>query len=159
MYTFKIESLDELQHQDELLDEVPDELPSGEELDEPEAELELPAIAPPTTVPSTSLPQCPLSAGTTPPTESRQVDLVEGEVCRKFFIDGCGCVESCHMKFEEDYLITTRATTVELSREELDLVVMAQLMANTFSGDATAGAKKRERERESRTTAPIATEE
>ena len=75
-------------------------------------------------------------------------DRVEEEVCRKFFQDGCGCSDNCHLKFEEDYLRTTRNDMAELSRAELDLVVMGQVMASTHCSDTTRGETWRKMPRE-----------
>ena len=78
--------------------------------------------------------------------EQRPLDTLE-ECCHKFFETGCGCRESSHQKFPRAYLERCRNEMAELTRDELDVTIMSQVMASTFSGEMTAGIKQQPRER------------
>ena len=78
----------------------------------------------------------PLEATTTlttpsllPSNDIRAEDMADEAVCQKFLQEGCGCSENCYKKFSPSHLIQQRYELAELSRDELDLVVMSQLMA------------------------------
>ena len=75
-----------------------------------------------------------------PSNDIRAEDMADEAVCQKF---GCGCSENCYKKFSPSHLIQQRYELAELSRDELDLVVMSQLMATTHFQSTTTGRKNK----------------
>ena len=57
----------------------------------------------------------------------RKEDLQEEEAIEKFFRNGCGCADNCYKHFSESYIRTRRSDMLELTRNEYDLVIMAQI--------------------------------
>lgn len=78
-----------------------------------------------------------LTSSHIPVEHTRQIDINEGHTCTKFFRDGCGCSNSCHLKFSHEHFTTTRNNMATLLPSELDLVVMAQIMAHTHCEETT----------------------
>ena len=81
----------------------------------------------------------PLESVTTHSNDTRNEDMADEVICQKFLLEGCGCSDKCYKKFSESYLLQRRYELAELSREELDLVVMGQLMAYIHFQSTTIG--------------------
>ena len=136
----------------QIIDEEPyeqlDEDPNQDILDE---ELHQPA-----TVDNQQLVDTlPLEATTTlttpsllPSNDIRAEDMADEAVCQKFLQEGCGCSENCYKKFSPSHLLQQRYELAELSRDELDLVVMSQLMATTHFQSTTTGRKNKKKYQE-----------
>ena len=56
--------------------------------------------------------------------DKRDVDHLEERTCDEFFKIGCGCTSKCSSYFDEGYIRTIRNEMTELSRDELDLLIM-----------------------------------
>ena len=69
------------------------------------------------------------------PVEERDLDQKENEVIESFMNDGCGCKEKCSSMFDAATSLRIRAECAELTRSELDLFVMGQLMSVTHDGE------------------------
>ena len=66
--------------------------------------------------------------------EERQVDIDERAMVMAMLKSTCGCKKGlssqpCSTQFSADHLMSFRSSCSELSRSELDMVVMGQLMA------------------------------
>ena len=48
----------------------------------------------------------------------------------RFIAKGCGCVKSCLAQFTTEQIIDSRIDCMELTREELDLVILGELHAS-----------------------------
>ena len=86
-----------------------------------------PIIAPPITVTPT----------TEVHIELREIDKKEEEELQTFFNVGC----ECQLQFSEHYIRMIRNDIAELSREELDLLIMGELMTSLCDGETTAASK------------------
>ena len=77
--------------------------------------------------------------------EMRDVDIKEEENLDKFVREGCGCKlangEPCSSYFTTEYYRSVRSQMAELTRTELDLVVMGQIMANINCSPYTSTTK------------------
>ena len=82
--------------------------------------------------------------------EVRKEDLQEEEAIEIFFRNGCGCADNCCKHFSESY-VRTRSDMLELTRNEYDLVIMAQIPTTTHLGGQTVGNKRLEHERQRHT--------
>ena len=89
------------------------------------------------------------------PFEPLPNDIKEDELVAQFLLGGCGCQKGgggkqCCTQFSNEYLLSVRQSCAELTRSELDLVILGQLLAftNQSPGVVTASrhaAQKRER--------------
>lgn len=59
----------------------------------------------------------------------RNLDDEENDLVKEFQQKGCGCVAECSKKYSISDLLTFRGDCRELTRTELDLVIMGQLTA------------------------------
>ena len=71
------------------------------------------------------------------PTEQRAIDLAEVSTVKEFCSRGCGCAMACTSKFSLQHIELTRANAAQLSRGELDMAIMGQVMAFTSCSQAT----------------------
>ena len=71
------------------------------------------------------------------PTEQRAIDLAEVSTVKEFCSRGCGCAMACTLKFSLQHIELTRANAAQLSRGELDMAIMGQVMAFTSCSQAT----------------------
>ena len=62
-----------------------------------------------------------------------------------FMLTGCGCKKvgggkQCYTQFSREYIVSIRQSCADLTRSELDLAIMGQLLAhtNTSPGVVTA---------------------
>ena len=87
--------------------------------------------------------------------EERQVEVDERRAVAAFMQTTCGCKKGlgnkpCSSQFPVDHVLNARASCSELTRPELDMVVMGQLMAG-MNQDAvtstTSSHRPRERQR------------
>lgn len=63
--------------------------------------------------------------------EERPTDTTENDCVAAFMSSGCGCKRSngeCSTKFSNEYVSSVRCTCAELSRNELDMVILGQLL-------------------------------
>lgn len=76
-------------------------------------------------------------------------DKKEAETVRNFMDNGCGCQllggQSCSLQFTPDHVSTVRTSCCDLSRTELDMVVLGQMMASMNLSE-TVVAESRHRE-------------
>ena len=54
----------------------------------------------------------------------------ESALVAQFIARGCGCAKSCLSQFTTEQIIDSRADCMELTREELDLVILGELHAS-----------------------------
>ena len=73
--------------------------------------------------------------------DKRDVDQLEERTCDDFFKNGCGCASKCSSYFDEGYIQSIRTETVELSRDDLDLLIMGELLTPLRSGPMTSALK------------------
>ena len=73
--------------------------------------------------------------------ETQRADEREETVCNEFFSNGCGCRNKCSMTFSESYLWHVRSQMAELSKDELDLVIIGEI-ASTIHDEDTIVAQK-----------------
>ena len=70
--------------------------------------------------------------------EAWTTDLQEARTVDEFCASGCGCMlvkgGSCSFQFSKEYYVSARANVAELSWNELNMAVMGQVMALTYSG-------------------------
>ena len=74
--------------------------------------------------------------------EWREEDISEEEKIEQFVTEGCQCnlgpkKTPCYKKITVDHYKSVRSQMKELTYEELDLVVLAQLMATSFRASMT----------------------
>ena len=72
-----------------------------------------------------------------PTEEQRAIDLAEVSTVKEFCSRGCGCAMACTLKFSFQHLELTRANAAQLSRGELDMAIMGQVMAFTSCSQTT----------------------
>ena len=73
--------------------------------------------------------------------DKRDVNHLEERTCDEFFKNGCSCTSKCSSYFDEGYIQTIRNETAELSRDELDLLIMDELLTSIQSGPVTSALK------------------
>ena len=87
--------------------------------------------------------------------EERQLDIDERASVTAMLETTCGCKKGlgsnpCSTQFSSDHLLLVRASRCELTRSELDMVVMGQLMAGLDDTSKTnTHSRNREKERQS----------
>ena len=75
---------------------------------------------------------------------NRPMDDMEDKLVSEFIRSGCGCTKDkgkpCSQLFSPEYVKSVRASCAELTREELDMVIVGQLVAcmNTSATVSTA---------------------
>ena len=80
--------------------------------------------------------------------ECSEADRAEKAKVSEFLRKGCSCKlgpnkDSCSRKLSEDQLLNSRASCLELSLSELDMVILAQLQANTQSNEGNSGKRSK----------------
>ena len=65
--------------------------------------------------------------------ESSDIDTAETTTINKFLTDGCGCKMNCHSKVKRE---RRQGNCAELSKQELDLVILSQLAAFEMGGES-----------------------
>ena len=63
--------------------------------------------------------------------ELRPCDVNEEELVAQFVATGCSCAKRCSSQFSKEYIQSMRAQCFDLSRNELDMVLLGQLIAST----------------------------
>lgn len=80
------------------------------------------------------------------PTESEEQ---ENQLVVQYMAKGCGCLlnngQQCSSQFTTEYVLDVRASCLELTRNELDMVLLGQLMASTDLSE-TVGQKTKHKE-------------
>ena len=81
--------------------------------------------------------------------EHTDSDKQEAQKVEEFMSKGCGCQyfkrRPCSLQYSLDYVLTMRVNCTELSRKELNLVIIGQVMAFTNSSESLAtGSNHRE---------------
>ena len=74
-------------------------------------------------------------------TEESVIDARERVEFEEFVRKGC-CESKCHLQFDERYLRSVRWEMAELSKEELDMVIMSELMVCSGTDELTSANKK-----------------
>ena len=69
----------------------------------------------------------------------REIDEKEQKEVMKFLNDGCGCARKCSKKFDLAKVTDMRNNCAELSRDELDMLVMGEVLSSTSYTDETEG--------------------
>ena len=69
----------------------------------------------------------------------REIDEKEQKEVMKFLNDGCGCARKCSKKFHLAKVTDMRNNCAELSRDELDMLVMGEVLSSTSYTDETEG--------------------
>ena len=67
-----------------------------------------------------------------------ECDNNEEELVSQFKATGCSCVKRCSSHFSLDYIQSMRTQCLKLSRNELDMVLLGQLIASTNTSDNIA---------------------
>ena len=75
--------------------------------------------------------------------DQRELDEVEEELIQKFVQDGCKCdfgpnKSPCCTKISLEHFRSVRCQMVELTHDELDLVVLGQVMSGCFTGETSS---------------------
>ena len=91
------------------------------------------------------------------PFEPLPSDIKEDELVSQFMLAGCGCPQGnggkqCCTQFSREYVLSARQSCAELTKSELDLVILGQLLAFTNRSPGVVTASRhvaRERERPS----------
>ena len=81
-------------------------------------------------------------------TEESVIDASE----RVKFVRKVFCESKCHLQFDERYLRSVRWEMAELSKEELDMVIMSELMVCSGTDELTSANKKVAHERQRNVT-------
>ena len=63
--------------------------------------------------------------------EFRAIDLEEESKIDHFYSTTCGCLKACIKQFTREHVRLTRANVAQLSRSDLDMVLLGQVMAST----------------------------
>ena len=73
--------------------------------------------------------------------DKRDIDQLEERTCDEFFKNGCGFTNKCSSYFDEGYIRSIRNKMAELSRDDLDLLIMGQLLTSLQYGPVTSALK------------------
>ena len=65
----------------------------------------------------------------------RDIDIHETQCIHKFLEQGCGCTARCSSYFDESHYAKMRSDCLELTHDELDLVIMGELLCCTHDDD------------------------
>ena len=87
------------------------------------------------------LPQAAVTLTVPAATEESDLDARERVEFEEFVRKGC-CEGKCHLQFDEGYLRSVRWEMAELTKEELDMVIMSQLMVCSGTDELTSANKK-----------------
>ena len=79
--------------------------------------------------------------------ETQRADEREETVYNEFFYNGCGCRNKCSMAFSESYLQHVRSQMAELSKDELDLVIIGEIASTVHDGDTIVAQKHASKQR------------
>ena len=93
------------------------------------------------------LPQATAATIATAAIEESVIDARERVEFEEFVRKGC-CEGKCHLQFDEGYLRSVRWEMAELSKEELDMVIMSELMVCRGTDELTSANKKVTHERQ-----------
>ena len=93
------------------------------------------------------LPQATAATIATAAIEESVIDARERVEFEEFVRKGC-CEGKCHLQFDEGYLRSVRWEMAELSKEELDMVIMSELMVCSGTDELTSANKKVTHERQ-----------
>ena len=93
------------------------------------------------------LPQATAATIATAAIEENVIDARERVEFEEFVRKGC-CEGKCHLQFDEGYLRSVRWEMAELSKEELDMVIMSELMVCSGTDELTSANKKVTHERQ-----------
>ena len=63
--------------------------------------------------------------------EFRAIDLEEESKIDHFYSTTCGCLKACIKQFTHEHVKLTRANAAQLSRSDLDMALLGQVMAST----------------------------
>ena len=61
----------------------------------------------------------------------RAIDLEEESKIDHFYSNTCGCLKACIKQFTHEHVKLTRANAAQLSRSDLDMALLGQVMAST----------------------------
>ena len=67
--------------------------------------------------------------------EPSACDTNEDELVTNFVATGCSCTKRCSSQFSKDHIQSMRANCLQLSHNELDMVLLGQLVASTNTSD------------------------
>ena len=80
-----------------------------------------------------------LPTGSSVDYDVRDVDTQEDDLVTKFMTSGCGCSQfdgkECSIQFTNEHVSQARGCCLELSHNELDMVLLGQLQAFSISQD------------------------
>ena len=93
------------------------------------------------------LPQATAATIATAAIEESVINARERVEFEEFVRKGC-CEGKCHLQFDEGYLRSVRWEMAELSKEELDMVIMSELMVCSGTDELTSANKKVTHERQ-----------
>ena len=93
------------------------------------------------------LPQATAATIATAAIEKSVIDARERVEFEEFVRKGC-CEGKCHLQFDEGYLRSVRWEMAELSKEELDMVIMSELMVCSGTDELISANKKVTHERQ-----------
>ena len=93
------------------------------------------------------LPQATAATIATAAIDESVIDARERVEFEEFVRKGC-CEGKCHLQFDEGYLRSVRWEMAELSKEELDMVIMSELMVCSGTDELTSANKKVTHERQ-----------
>ena len=137
---------------DDYQEQLPEEQPLEEQLleEQPLEEQPLeeqPMEEQPVEGQEDQLPQTAVTLTVPAATEESDVDARERVEFEEFARKGC-CEGKCHLQFDEGYLRSVRWEMAELTKEELDMVIMSQLMVCSGTDELTSANKKVAHERQ-----------
>ena len=93
------------------------------------------------------LPQATAATIATAAIEESVIDARERVEFEEFVRKGC-CEGKCHLQFDEGYMRSVRWEMAELSKEELDMVIMSELIVCSGTDELTSANKKVTHERQ-----------
>ena len=127
-------------------DDYQEQLPEEQPLEEQPLE-EQPMEEQPLEGQEEQLPQAAVTLTVPAATEGSDLDARERVEFEEFVRKGC-CEGKCHLQFDEGYLRSVRWEMAELTKEELDMVIMSQLMVCSGTDELTSANKKVAHERQ-----------